>query len=156
MYVHTYIHTQTYILTYIHTYTNIYTYIHTYVRTYVHTYIRTYVRSNIPTYIHIHTYIHTCMHAYIHIYVHTYIHTYVHTYVHRAGLSTFGALGKFNLSGPQKLFMQKLAILPIIGQFTCISYTCMHACKISTLFVKGMVSYCYCVHAAVSAGYPIT
>ena len=69
----------------------------------------------------------------------------------RAGLSTFGALGKFNLSGPQKLFMQKLAILPTIGQFTC-----MHACTISTLFVKGMVSYCYCVHAAVSAGYPIT
>ena len=48
--------------------------------------------------------------------------------VYRAGLSTFGALGKFNLSGPQKLFMQKLAILPIIGQFTCIGYTCMHAC----------------------------
>ena len=80
------------------------------------------------------------------------------TPTNRAGLSTFGALGKFNLSGPQKLFMQKLAILPIIGQFTCISYTCMHASTISTLilFVKGIVSYCYCVHAAVSAGYPIT
>ena len=76
--------------------------------------------------------------------------------IFRASLSTFGALDKFNLSGPQKLFIQKLAILPIIGQFTCISYICMHACTISTLFVKGMVSYCYCVHAAVSAGYPIT
>ena len=77
-------------------------------------------------------------------------------YVIRAGLSTFGALGKFNLSGPQKLFIQKLAISPIIGQFTCISYICMYACTISTLFVKGMVSYYYCVHAAVSAAYPIT
>ena len=74
----------------------------------------------------------------------------------KAGLSTFGALGKFNLSGPQKLFMQKLAVLPIIGQFTCISYICMHACTISTLFVKGMVGYCYCVRAAVSTAYPIS
>ena len=74
----------------------------------------------------------------------------------KAGLSTFGALGKFNLSGPQKLFMQKLAVLPIIGQFICISYICMHACTISTLFAKGMVGYCYCVRAAVSAAYPIS
>ena len=89
----------------------------------------------------------------MYVYVYTY---YVHSYVYRAGLSTFGALGKFNLSGPQNLFMQNLAILPIIGQFTCISYICMHACTISTLFVKGMVSYCCCVHTAVSAAYLIT
>ena len=52
----------------------------------------------------------------------------------RAGLSTFGALGKFNLSGPQKLFMQKLAIYIYIyiycpsldNSHALATHACMH------------------------------
>ena len=72
------------------------------------------------------------------------------THVTRAGL---GALGKFNSSGPQKLFIQKL--LSIIQQFTRNINTllCMRAHTILTTFVKTKVSYCYCVYTAVSTGY---
>ena len=75
--------------------------------------------------------------------------------MNRASLSILGALDKFDLCGPQKIFMQKL--LPIIWQFTYNINTlwCMHAHTILTLFVKSMISYCYCVHTAVSVGYSI-
>ena len=52
--------------------------------------------------------------------------------------------------------MQKLAILPIIGQFTCITYARMHVHIYNiNIVVIGVVNYCYCVYTAVSAGYSI-
>ena len=56
----------------------------------------------------------------------------------RASLSKFGALGKFNSSGPQKLFMQNHAEASYIAHHWTIH---MHAHTILILSVKGMVSY---------------
>ena len=76
--------------------------------------------------------------------------------INRAGLSILQSLDMFNSNGPPKpLHTEAIFHYLTIHKQRINTRSCMHTHTILTLFVKSTVSYCYCVHTAVSVSYSI-
>ena len=72
----------------------------------------------------------------------------------RAGLSIFGALGKFDSSGPPRaIYVEAIVHYSTIHKQHISTELCMYANTVLTLLAKSIVSYCYLsIIIVVSAG----